>query len=192
VDIVEAAGQNRAHHVPFPAAVTDGQLDLGFTSKVNEAKVNGVEVAFVRRSTAASRLAWSDGFNGAQDTPVDRRRWRHETGGAWGDGELQSYTSRTRNAHHDGRGYLEIVARAERYTGADSVTRNYTSARISTKHTYSFRYGRFEARMQTPVGRGCGRPSGPWAPTSTGRAGPAAGRSTSWRTWGRSRERPRA
>ena len=36
----------------------------------------------------------------------------------------------------------------------DSITRDYTSARISTQDRYSFRYGRFEARLRMPVGRG--------------------------------------
>lgn len=154
VDIIEAAGKNHAYHLGFTAAVTDGQLDLGFIDKVDRAKVNAIEVAFLRRSTAARRLVWSDEFNGARNAPVDRRRWRHETGGAWGDGELQSYTSRTANAYQDGRGRLVIVARAERFRGDDSITRDYTSARISTKDRYAFRYGTFEARLQTPVGRG--------------------------------------
>jgi beta-glucanase (GH16 family) len=154
VDIIAAAGKNHAYHVGFTAAVTDGQLDLGFIDKVDRAKVNAIEVAFLRRSTAARRLVWSDEFNGARNAPVDRRRWRHETGGAWGDGELQSYTSRTTNAYQDGRGRLVIAARAERFRGADSITRDYTSARISTKDRYAFRYGTFEARLQTPVGRG--------------------------------------
>lgn len=154
VDIVEATGRNHAHHVIFTVVVTDGRLDLGFTDEVHYAKVNGIEVAFVRSSTVARRLVWSDEFNGPANAPVDRRRWRHEVGGAWGEGELQSYTSRVANSHQDGRGHLAIVARAERFTGADSITRDYSSARISTKDKYSFRYGMFEARLRTPVGKG--------------------------------------
>jgi beta-glucanase (GH16 family) len=154
VDIIEAAGRNHAYHVSFTAAVTDGQLDLGFVSKVDHAKVSGIEVAFLRRSTAARRLVWSDEFNGAQNSSVDSRRWRHETGGAWGEGELQSYTPRRANSYQDGRGRLVIVARAERFRGMDSITRDYTSARISTKDRHSFQYGLLEARLQMPVGRG--------------------------------------
>jgi beta-glucanase (GH16 family) len=154
VDIIEAAGRNQAYHVSFTAAVTDGQLDLGFINKIGPAKVNGIEVAFLRRSTAARRLVWSDEFNGAQNSPVESRRWRHETGGAWGEGELQSYTPRKANAYQDGRGRLAIVARAERFRGTDSITRDYTSARISTQDRYSFQYGSFEARLRMPVGRG--------------------------------------
>jgi beta-glucanase (GH16 family) len=154
VDIVAAAGRNHAHHVIFTVAVTDGRLDLGFLGEVRDAKVNGIEVAFVRSSTAARRLVWSDEFDGPENAPVDRRRWRHEVGGAWGEGELQAYTSRAANAHQDGRGNLVIVTRAERFRAADAVTRDYTSARLSTKGTFSFRYGTFEARLRTPAGKG--------------------------------------
>jgi beta-glucanase (GH16 family) len=154
VDIVKAAGRNHAHHVIFTAAVTDGQLDLDFIAKIGQAKVSGIEVTLLRRSPAPSRLVWADEFSGPRNSPVNRRNWRHETGGAWGEGELQSYTSRTANSSHDGRGHLVIATRAERYRGTDSITRDYTSARISTKGRHAFRYGRFEARMQTPSGRG--------------------------------------
>jgi beta-glucanase (GH16 family) len=154
VDIAGAVGSNHAHHVIFTAAVTDGCLDLGFTAKVGEAKVSGIEVAFMRSSTAAGRLVWSDEFSGPAKAPVDRRRWRHEIGGAWGDGELQSYTDRLANSYQDGRGRLVIATRAERFSGADAITRNYTSARISTMGRFSFRYGTFEARLRTPAGRG--------------------------------------
>jgi beta-glucanase (GH16 family) len=154
VDIVEAAGRNHAYQVGLTASVADGQLDLGFVDRVGHAKVNAIEVAFLRPSTAPRRLVWADEFDGAEHSPVDSRRWRHEIGGAWGDGELQSYTDRTANSYQDGRGHLVIAARAERFRGTDSITRDYTSARISTKDSYAFRYGLVEARLRTPVGRG--------------------------------------
>ncbi len=154
VDIIKAAGRNRAYHVIFTVAVTDGRLDLGFINKVYYAKVNGIEVAFVRSSTVARKLVWADEFNGSPNARVDRRRWSHEVGGAWGEGELQAYTNRVANSYQDGRGHLVIATQAERYRGADSITRDYTSARISTKNKYSFQYGVFEARLRTPVGKG--------------------------------------
>jgi beta-glucanase (GH16 family) len=154
VDIVREAGRNRAYHVIFTVAVIDGRLDVGFIDKIYHAKVNGIEVAFVRSSTAERQLVWSDEFNGSRNAPVDSRRWGHEVGGAWGDGELQAYTNRIENSHQDGRGHLVIAARAEPFTGADSIARDYTSARISTKNKYSFQYGVFEARLRTPIGKG--------------------------------------
>ena len=98
VDIVKAAGKNHAYHVGFTAAVTDGRLDLDFINRVDQAKVSGIEVAFLRRSTAApapglvGRVQRCAEFAGGQPSlaPRDRR--------CLGEGELQSYTSRTANA----------------------------------------------------------------------------------------------
>jgi hypothetical protein len=76
--------------------VTDGQLDLGFINKIDHAKVNGIEVAFLRRSTAARRLVWSDEFKGVKKSSVDSRRWHHETGGAWGEGRAPAFSRSVR------------------------------------------------------------------------------------------------
>ena len=43
---------------------------------------------------------------------------------------------------------------AEKYTGPDHVTRNYTSARMKTLGKFTKTYGRFEARIKVPAGQG--------------------------------------
>jgi beta-glucanase (GH16 family) len=79
--------------------------------------------------------------------------WDFQTGGSgWGNDELEQYTNRTANAHLDGSGHLSIVARRETYTGADGITRNYTSARLFTKTPVTFGYA--EARILLPSGQG--------------------------------------
>lgn len=102
----------------------------------------------------ARSLAWSDEFNGRRGARPDQRKWSFETGYGWGDGELQSYTSRRRNAALDGRGHLVIAAHRERYTGADQRPASYTSARINSRTKFEFAYGRAEARIRVPRGRG--------------------------------------
>ncbi|MEM7622175.1 MAG: carbohydrate-binding protein, partial [Planctomycetota bacterium] len=68
----------------------------------------------------------------------------------WGNNELQWYTGRPENiAFADGK--LQIIARSERIPGAN---KDYTSARIRTKGRYSFLYGKVEARIKVPGGRG--------------------------------------
>jgi beta-glucanase (GH16 family) len=100
-------------------------------------------------------LSWSDEFDGPADSPPDASKWGYDVGGGgWGNNELQYYTSRTQNAFLDGNGNLVIKAVNETYTGADGVTRNYTSARILTKGRFQQRYGRFEARIKLPFGQG--------------------------------------
>ncbi len=99
-------------------------------------------------------LAWNDEFNGPDSSPVDSSKWVQETGGnGWGNDELEYYTTRPQNAFlQDGN--LVIKVMAEKFTGADGVSRNYTSARLKTQGKFSQAYGRFEARIKIPRGQG--------------------------------------
>jgi beta-glucanase (GH16 family) len=100
------------------------------------------------------KLVWSDEFNGADGSPVDASKWIAETGGnGWGNDELEYYTARPQNAVQHG-GNLVIKAIQEKYTGADGVTRDYTSARLKSQGKFSQKYGRFEARIKIPRGQG--------------------------------------
>lgn len=100
------------------------------------------------------KLVWSDEFDGPNGSAVDRSKWAFDVGGGgWGNQELEYYTDRTDNASlHDGN--LVLKALSEKYTGADGVTRNYTSARLKTLGKFSQTYGRFEARLKIPYGQG--------------------------------------
>lgn len=93
------------------------------------------------------RLTWNDEFDGPAGSAPDPSRWEHDTGaGGWGNAELERYTDSTDNARLSGDGTLEVVA----LRTADG----WTSARLTTRSTYLARYGRFEARMRLPAGRG--------------------------------------
>jgi len=99
-------------------------------------------------------LVWSDEFDGPTGAAIDSRKWSFDVGGnGWGNNELQTYTSRTANAHVRG-GRLVIKALKETFTGPDNITRSYTSARVLTKNKFSQVYGRFEARIKIPYGQG--------------------------------------
>ncbi len=99
-------------------------------------------------------LTWSDEFNAPDGSPVDSSKWVMETGGGgWGNDELESYTARPQNAFiKDGNLVIKVLA--EKYTGADGIARNYTSARLKTLGKFSQTYGRFEARIKIPRGQG--------------------------------------
>jgi len=100
------------------------------------------------------KLVWSDEFNGPDGSPPDLSKWTYDTGGrGWGNKELESYTSRLENVQQRG-GNLVITANKESYTGLDGIARSYTSARIKTQEIFAQTYGRFEARMQLPLGKG--------------------------------------
>ncbi len=106
---------------------------------------------------APGPLVWSDEFNGPAGTAPDNSKWLHDTGGSgWGNGELQYYTSSTRNAAMDGHGNMAITARRENpnnYT-CHYGTCQYTSARLLTAGKFSRNQGRFEARLKLPKGQG--------------------------------------
>lgn len=91
-------------------------------------------------------LVWADEFDGPS---LDTEKWSYQTGaGGWGNNELQYYTDRVDNVSVNA-GFLEIIALEENFMGAD-----YTSARIRTIDKGDWTYGRFEARLKTPFGRG--------------------------------------
>lgn len=97
-------------------------------------------------------LIWQDEFNGDE---IDRTKWTFDLGDGtdagtpgWGNNELQYYTDRPDNVRVEG-GQLIITAKKEDFAGYP-----YTSARIKTKGLESWTYGKFEARVQLPTGKG--------------------------------------
>ncbi|MBK9647442.1 MAG: glycoside hydrolase family 16 protein [Deltaproteobacteria bacterium] len=95
-------------------------------------------------------VIWADEFRGASGEPPDPSRWTYDVGGdGWGNGQLEYNTDRVENAAQNGDGVLEIVARKEDYEG-----NAYTSARIKTDGLFEHGYGRFEARIRVPEGKG--------------------------------------
>jgi beta-glucanase (GH16 family) len=92
------------------------------------------------------KLVWSDEFN---ESAIDRSAWTFDLGGGgWGNGESEAYTDRPENARIED-GCLVIEARREKYMGF-----YYTSARLKTMGLKNFGYGRVEARMKVPAGKG--------------------------------------
>jgi beta-glucanase (GH16 family) len=95
---------------------------------------------------AGWNLVWHDEFDGKR---IDRNNWTFDQGaGGWGNGEAEYYTSRKENARVE-NGMLVIEARQEKYD--DSY---YTSARLKTEGLQTFQYGRIEARLKVPEGKG--------------------------------------
>lgn len=99
-------------------------------------------------------LVWSDEFSGRDGSSPDLQKWTYDIGGeGWGNQELEYYTNRKENARIE-NGNLVITALRETYTGADGLTRDYTSARLKTPGLFTQAYGRFEARIKIPEGQG--------------------------------------
>jgi beta-glucanase (GH16 family) len=99
-------------------------------------------------------LIWADEFNGPNGSSVDSSKWQIVTGGnGWFHHELEYYTARSQNIRQQD-GNLVIQARAELYTGPDGVTTSLTSGRMQTEGKFEVKYGRIEARIKLPLGKG--------------------------------------
>jgi beta-glucanase (GH16 family) len=110
--------------------------------------------AIKTQTSTTWKLVWQDEFNEKNGSPVNAKKWTHEVGGGgWGNHELEYYTNRIENSYQ-ADGLLVIKAIKESYSGTNGVTREYTSARLSTKKTFTAKYGKFEARIKIPRGQG--------------------------------------
>lgn len=101
-------------------------------------------------SAQCPQLIFNDDFDG---TSLDLTLWSYQTGDGcdialcgWGNNELQWYLQD--NLALD-KGVLKITARRQ-----TMQNRSYTSSRIRTLGKMDFTYGRVEARMKLPTGRG--------------------------------------
>ena len=104
--------------------------------------------------TRLNNLIMQDEFSveGAPDPSL----WTFEIGNGtaqglpagWGNNELQYYTDRPENVRVE-NGVLVITANEESFAGS-----NYTSARMTTQGLFEQQYGRFEARIRLPYGKG--------------------------------------
>ncbi len=99
--------------------------------------------------TTFTELVLAEEFD--TDGPVNSSVWGFEIGigeNGWGNQELQYYTDRSENVTVQ-NGKLLITAQQESFEGS-----SYTSARLITKDKFEQKYGRFEARIRLPYGKG--------------------------------------
>ena len=94
-------------------------------------------------------MVWSDEFEGPAGQLPSAANWTFDIGTDWGNNQLEYDTDRPENVSLDGNGNLAITAREESYMGSA-----YTSGRIKTQGHFEQTHGRFEARIQLPVGQG--------------------------------------
>jgi len=109
------------------------------------------EVDETQTVATLNNLVMSDEFdtNGTPDSSL----WTYDLGdgtqqglpAGWGNNELQTYTSNSENVEVQ-NGLLVITAREN--------NGGYASARIKTQGLFEQQYGRFEARIRLPQGKG--------------------------------------
>ena len=91
-------------------------------------------------------LVWSDEFD---STSINTSNWTFDLGNSgWGNNEWEYYTGREDNAKV-ANGNLMIIAKEESYGGS-----SYTSARMKSQGLKSFTYGKIEASIKLPSGKG--------------------------------------
>ncbi len=94
------------------------------------------------------KLTWADEFN--YNGLPDSTKWNYDIGGhGWGNNELQFYTQKSLDNAKVENGNLNIIARKNVFEN-----KQYTSARLLTKGKNDFKYGKIEARVKLPKGRG--------------------------------------
>jgi hypothetical protein len=152
-DILSAAGgQNKAVVQQFPVtADSSGTISIQFTSVVDQAQINGIEVLGsggsnptpTPTSTPPSPTptptgnwtpVWGDNFAGAAGTAPSASNWIEDTGTSspggppnWGTGEVETMSNSTNNVYLDGNNHLNITALNN--NGA------WTSGRIETQRS---------------------------------------------------------
>jgi beta-glucanase (GH16 family) len=113
----------------------------------------------------AWRCTFADDFDG---TVLDTRKWRVQTGDSTGD--YHDVTVKSCNedspdtvAVRDGALHLSVVSGAPvTCAGLEGATTPYHSGRVSTYHTWSQQYGRFEARIRNTATTEPGLHEGFW------------------------------
>jgi len=93
-------------------------------------------------------LVWKDEFSGDKLNMNDWNYEYHESG--WVNNELQKYVDSAENVYvKDGMLVIQAVKKTD---ASGKVT--YTSGRLNTQKKHDYTYGRFEARIKVPKGKG--------------------------------------
>ena len=115
--------------------------------------LNACDLYETQEVATLDNLVWADEFD--VDGAPNPQNWNFENGDGtaqgiqgWGNNELQYYTDRPENVKVE-NGVLVLTARKESFEDS-----NYTSARLVTKNLFKQKYGRFEARIKVPYGKG--------------------------------------
>ena len=116
-------------------------LVAAYNGNVHKDTTFQVSVSYKEQYT----LKWSEEFN---ETSLNTNNWAVETN-IHVNNELQTYTGSGNYSIADG--VLTITCKKVNNEG---VSGSYTSARLNTSGKQSFKYGRLEARLKLPKGKG--------------------------------------
>ncbi|MFT5503805.1 MAG: beta-glucanase (GH16 family) [Gammaproteobacteria bacterium] len=105
-------------------------------------------------NTSEYRLIFAEEFD--QDGTINDEYWTPETGystNGWGNDEWQQYTATQTNVRIE-NGSLRIEAHCPTAPNCAKRDDSVTSARVITMDKFEFKYGKIEARIKPPVGKG--------------------------------------
>ncbi|MDB5187183.1 MAG: glycoside hydrolase family 16 [Candidatus Saccharibacteria bacterium] len=102
---------------------------------------------------------WVQDFSSSKNTSIDPTVWRYSTNPniPGYNNEKQAYTSNAQNIRIEPNTGLIIEAHKGKYrypNDPQSRMFEYTSGRIDTQHSFNFSYGKVEATIMLPKGRG--------------------------------------
>lgn len=121
-------------------------LSISFVILFLNLQSNTVKCGDIVTTESSYELAWNDEFN---ESSINTSNWTYDVGGdGWGNNELEYYTDRADNSRIEDDN-LVIEAKKEKYNG-----KNYTSARLKSQGMQEFTYGKIEARIKIPSGKG--------------------------------------
>lgn len=101
----------------------------------------------LKKPLQAWKLVWQDEFDG---TALDEAKWSFEVQGpGWVNNELQNYTDHRPENVRVENGNLVIEGRRDGFNGHE-----FSSGRIKTQGKINWKYGRMEARLKLPGGKG--------------------------------------
>jgi beta-glucanase (GH16 family) len=153
--IVQSGPSTTPGSTPFPAPAATSPATVppaphpSSQFALNPGASGGADVSH-QQVNPKWKLVWSDEFDGDS---IDTSKWNFEIDGkGGGNGEMEYYTDKPENAHVE-NGHLFITAIKDG-TDSEGKTHRFTSARMTTKNKFSWKYGRFEARIKMPKGRG--------------------------------------
>lgn len=111
------------------------------------------------QGATSKKLLWAEEFNAKKVSSVSTKNWKYDLGDGygWGNSEQEYYTKNRENIKINGKGQLEITAKRipETSTILDRcLSCQFTSAKIKTADKLGFKYGRMEARIKLPAGKG--------------------------------------
>ena len=115
--------------------------------------VGGCSATVKTKRVIDYELVWSDEFDGSS---LSMDNWQYETGygnNGWGNDEWQLYTSNSTNVAVES-GNLRISALCANQANCGKRDGTITSGKINTLNKFAFKYGKVEARIKPPVGKG--------------------------------------